>query len=339
MIALRRLSLIALSFAVLHVIFGAVVRISGSGLGCGDHWPKCRGLWIPPFERMDLIIEVTHRYLAAGLSMLILALLAAATVRRKARGVGGSGGVLRPAALAAVLVAAAALFGAVIVRLELANRVLVVVHLALAIVLVATLVVASIRAGALGGSSIALIGATPKSARGAVAAVVLAFLVIVMGALTANLPGAASACTGFPLCRNGFGLPMQHVQLTHRLLAFLLLFHALGLVIAMRGRREPAPLLRAAAIVLGILVAQVLLAAAMVETGMPLVLRSAHQALGTFAWVAIVALAVLARRSVAGMAAIATKEAGVPTFSGEMTEHPVTLQRRAFQGFSPELSP
>lgn len=336
MIGLRRLSFVALVFSVLHVIFGAIVRISGSGMGCGDSWPKCHGYWIPPFERMDLIIEVSHRYLALGLSLLIMALLATAFTRRALRGVSGPGGVLRPVALAAVLVVAAALFGAVIVRLELANRLVVVVHLSLAMALVATLVIATIRAGALGGSSIGLIGATPKAARGALAAALVAFVVIVMGALTANLPGAASACTGFPLCRNGFGLPMQHVQLTHRILAFLLLFHAVGLVMAMRKRREPAPLRRAAAIVLGALVVQVLIAAAMVETGMPLALRSAHQAVGTLAWVAIVALAVLARRSVGGMAAIATKESGVPTFSGEMNPRPVATER-AFYGAAPEL--
>ena len=58
----------------MHVVFGAIVRISGSGMGCGDHWPKCAGYWIPPMSRPDLIIEVTHRYLASILSLTVASL-------------------------------------------------------------------------------------------------------------------------------------------------------------------------------------------------------------------------------------------------------------------------
>lgn len=324
--AVRRLSITALVVSVLHVIFGAVVRITGSGFGCGEHWPKCHGYWFPPFDRMDLIIEVSHRYLAAGLSALIIALLITAFARRDVRGVGGKGGVLRPSALAAVLVVVAALFGAVIVRLELVNRMVVVVHLSLAMALIAALVLASIRAGAFGGTSPALPGASARTARGAVAAAAVAFVVLVMGALTANLPGAASACTGFPLCRNGFGVPMQHVQITHRVLAFLLLFHLAGLVMATRKRREPSLVRLAAALALAAVVVQVLVAAALVETGLPLGLRSAHQAVGTLAWVAIVVLAVLARRSAADTTVPSAKEPGIPTFSAQLrTTRSVTI--------------
>jgi heme a synthase len=37
----RRLSLLALGTACLHLVFGAIVRITGSGMGCGNNWPKC----------------------------------------------------------------------------------------------------------------------------------------------------------------------------------------------------------------------------------------------------------------------------------------------------------
>ena len=63
--ALRRLSILSLILGVGQVVFGAIVRITGSGLGCGDHWPKCEGHWFPPLDRPDLIIEVAHRYIAA----------------------------------------------------------------------------------------------------------------------------------------------------------------------------------------------------------------------------------------------------------------------------------
>src|SRR5687768_18110664 len=87
MTALRRLSILSLVLGVGHVVFGAVVRITGSGMGCGDHWPKCHGYWFPPLARPDLIIEVTHRYFAATLSLAIIALLAVALLRRRTPGV------------------------------------------------------------------------------------------------------------------------------------------------------------------------------------------------------------------------------------------------------------
>src|SRR4029434_1442034 len=102
--ALRRLSILSLMLGIGQVVFGAIVRITGSGLGCGDHWPKCEGHWFPPLDRPDLIIEVSHRYIAATLSVAIVALLAVALLRRSMPGVGGRGGVLRAAALATTLV-------------------------------------------------------------------------------------------------------------------------------------------------------------------------------------------------------------------------------------------
>src|SRR5690349_24494642 len=101
MTALRRLSILSLILGIGQVVFGAIVRIAGSGMGCGDHWPKCQGHWFPPLDRADLIIEVTHRYFAATLSVAIVALLALALIRRGIQGVRGPGGVLRAASLAA----------------------------------------------------------------------------------------------------------------------------------------------------------------------------------------------------------------------------------------------
>jgi heme A synthase len=76
---LRRLSLFGLVIAAVHLVFGAIVRITGSGMGCGDHWPKCYGRWFPPLDRPDLIIEISHRYLAALLVFTLLALVIAAS--------------------------------------------------------------------------------------------------------------------------------------------------------------------------------------------------------------------------------------------------------------------
>jgi heme A synthase len=298
MIVLRRLGLLTLALAFAQVVFGAIVRITGSGMGCGDHWPKCLGHWVPPLDRPDLIIEVTHRWIALALSISVVALLVLAWRRRSLAGVGGPRGVLRPVGLAAGLVVTAALVGAVIVKLDL-HAYVVVAHLAIAMTLLATLVVAVIRAGGLGAGSAVPGSASPKTARGAMAAAGLAFAVLVLGALTANVEGAAQACQGFPLC-NGSFLPTasaQHIQITHRLLAILLFLHLIGLTVGAAKRGEPAVLVRATRVALGAVVVQIGIAAALVELFLPPVLQSLHQAMGTLVWIAIVLLVLLARQA------------------------------------------
>ena len=305
MTALRRLATLSLLLGVGHVVFGAIVRITGSGMGCGDHWPKCHGSWFPPLNRTDLIIEVTHRYFAATLSFAIIALVVLAFLRRKTPGVGGPGGMLRAATLAAVLVVTAALFGAATVKLELGNKVVIVTHLAIAMALLAVLVSAVMRAGGLGAAHASVGTASAKTWRGARVAVGLTFAVLVLGAFTAHLPGANSSCVGFPLCRGSL-VPdsTQHIQFTHRILAFLLFFHLLGLAIAVRRRGESSLIIRAAAIAFGAVLAQIVVAAALVEMQLPPVMRSLHQGVGTLVWVAVVVLALLSRRGAIG--------AGVP---------------------------
>jgi heme a synthase len=100
----------------------------------------------------------------------------------------------------------------------------------------------------------------------------------VFGALTANTPGAPIACQGFPLCRviAEHGTPLW-IQVTHRVIAFLLLFHLIGIIFGVRKRAERGPVRAAAWTALSLIVLQVLVAAAMVEMHLPSSLRSLHQ--------------------------------------------------------------
>jgi cytochrome c oxidase assembly protein subunit 15 len=289
---LRRLGLLALLLGFAQVVFGAIVRITGSGLGCGDNWPDCLGSFTPAHTGSTLLIEISHRYGAAALSLAIVALLVAAWLKRSEPGVSGPGGVLRASWLAMVLVVVAALFGAVTVKLGLHPWV-VVSHLAIAMALLAVLVVAVVRAGGFGALSTAEPSA--RTLRGARAAAGLTFLALVMGALTANTPGAPLSCQGFPLCRviGDGGVPLV-IQVTHRIIAFLLLAHLIGIAIGVRKRAEPRPIRVAAWTALGIVTLQIVVAAAMVEMHLPASLRSIHQAIGTALWISVVALAALA---------------------------------------------
>lgn len=292
---LRLLGYVATALAFAQIVFGAIVRITGSGMGCGDHWPTCQGYLFPPLERPDLIVEVTHRYVAAAVTIAILSLLATAYARRSQRGVGGRGGVLRSAMLATGLVIIAAVFGGITVKLSL-NPYVIVTHLGIAMTLLAVLSIGVLRSGGWGFDGAGV--ASEKTYRGARVAVILAFLVIILGALTANVAGANVSCQGFPWCRSIVVTgPPLYLQLTHRVLAFLLFFHMIGLALGIRRRCESILVQRAVWGALGAITLQLVVAAGMVELRLPPSWRSLHQAVGTLVWLSIFTFAALARYS------------------------------------------
>jgi heme a synthase len=70
-----RFAWIVLGFFILVVLWGAVVRASGSGGGCGANWPLCNGDFVPHHPRLATIIEFTHRS-TSGICTILLAGLA-----------------------------------------------------------------------------------------------------------------------------------------------------------------------------------------------------------------------------------------------------------------------
>jgi len=64
----------ALAFNLLVIVWGAYVRASRSGAGCGSHWPLCNGEVIPSSPTLKTIIEYSHR-LSSGLALLMVVIL------------------------------------------------------------------------------------------------------------------------------------------------------------------------------------------------------------------------------------------------------------------------
>ena len=292
---IRRVAAIALGVAFVHVVFGAIVRISGSGMGCGDHWPKCYGSFFPPMNRPDLIIEVSHRYLASIVGLLVLALAFVALAARRVARVGGSRGPLRTSvgALAAVIVTA--VLGGVTVKLG--NTMLATVaHWVLALTLLALLVMTLVRASDRHEDDR---GVSAKTLRIATMAAAMAAIVVVLGGVTAKYPGAPIACLSFPHCGANPSVPAAagHIQMTHRVIAIILVFHLIGSFIGVRKRRavEHADVVTAAGIAMTFGVIQLLIAGAMIGMHLPPVLRSAHQAVGVAIWITTFAYAYMAR--------------------------------------------
>ncbi|HEY5380922.1 MAG TPA: COX15/CtaA family protein [Acidobacteriaceae bacterium] len=60
---------------VLVILWGAVVRATGSGAGCGANWPLCNGGLLPHHPRIQTLIEFTHRATTGACSVLALVVL------------------------------------------------------------------------------------------------------------------------------------------------------------------------------------------------------------------------------------------------------------------------
>jgi cytochrome c oxidase assembly protein subunit 15 len=102
-----------LAFAIAVVLWGAGVRATGSGAGCGDQWPLCNGGWLPRAPALHTIIEFTHRITSGptlGLFVIGLVVLAFRLFPRRHL-------VRRLSVLAALFTVTEALIGAALVLL------------------------------------------------------------------------------------------------------------------------------------------------------------------------------------------------------------------------------
>jgi cytochrome c oxidase assembly protein subunit 15 len=74
-----------LAYNLAVILWGAYVRATGSGAGCGSHWPLCNGTIVQPSPTTATLIEYSHR-LTSGLALILVAALAAWTFRSTAKG-------------------------------------------------------------------------------------------------------------------------------------------------------------------------------------------------------------------------------------------------------------
>jgi cytochrome c oxidase assembly protein subunit 15 len=91
---LTRFAWAVLAYNVAVITWGAYVRATGSGAGCGNHWPLCNGEVVPRAPELATLIEFSHR-LTSGVALLAIAVLVVWIFRACAPG--------HPARLGAVL--------------------------------------------------------------------------------------------------------------------------------------------------------------------------------------------------------------------------------------------
>lgn len=82
---LSRFAWFVVAYNVVVIVWGTYVRATGSGTGCGSHWPLCNGEFLPTTPQTQTVIEFTHR-VTSGVSLVLVAILLIWCWRRTAKG-------------------------------------------------------------------------------------------------------------------------------------------------------------------------------------------------------------------------------------------------------------
>jgi len=286
----RRFAWTVLLYAILVIVWGAVVRATSSGAGCGAHWPLCNGAVIPLAPTLKTIVEFAHRT-TSGLILIMTVLLLWMAVKTFPAGHTAR----RAAAWSLVFVIVEALVGAGIVLLRLvednaslARAIYIAVHLTNTLMLVGCYTWTIVAAEPLAVSwpeikaakwerlmRIALIGLVIAAAAGAVVA------------LGDTLFPNKTLAEGFAADRDPSAHFLIRLRMWHPAIAVIV--SAFLITIVVRGDAMDEPALRSPARALvWFVIAQVALGAMNLLTLAPLPLQMAHLLVSNLLWVAAV---------------------------------------------------
>ena len=112
-----RFAWFALAVNLTVIVWGGFVRASGSGAGCGAHWPLCNGVVVPQNPKIETLIELGHR-VTSGLALVVVVVLGIWTLRRYRKGTPEGAAMRRLAWLAMLFIFGEAALGAGLVLLE-----------------------------------------------------------------------------------------------------------------------------------------------------------------------------------------------------------------------------
>jgi heme A synthase len=101
-------------YTIFVILWGVVVRATGSGAGCGSHWPTCNGEVLPALHEMETVIEYGHRLTSGAMGILVIALVVWAW-----RIYGRASHITKAAIASLVLTIVEGGIGALLVRAEL----------------------------------------------------------------------------------------------------------------------------------------------------------------------------------------------------------------------------
>lgn len=276
---LRAVTAITLVASYLLVVLGDTVRVTDSGMGCAS-WPLCNGSAGLP-GGFHAFMEQSHRYLAAVVTIAVLAMFALAWRQTRDNRL-----VYLAAVASVVLIGVMVALGAVTVFAHNAGWT-VALHLAGAWLLLAAVTVATLGVWRRDSDSV-----RPAGSYGTAAVAVL-FVLSVSGMLVLHA-NAATACPGFPTCGTGTGsVAAVTIQYLHRTLAVVA---AITVIVAAIRAWRSAAATRAdrifAVAAVALLAGTATIGAIVATTGATRWPQDLHLAVASLFWVAVVALAV-----------------------------------------------
>ncbi len=278
----RAIAIVALVFATLLATQGAIVRATGSGLGCPD-WPLCHNAPTPPPGDTKALIEYLHRLIAGigGIAMLIAA-WGAMALGRRGSAVWWTGLAIVP------LLGVQVLLGATAVLAELPAGV-VTLHLATASLLIGALTGIAIFASAPAARPLPT---APRLLWISVGTAAGALGLIAMGGFTSS-SFAGGVCPEWPLCDGellplGEGRELQTIHMLHRLIAAAVAYATVHLTVALWRERLRYPLAwRFAVAAVVATAAAVTVGALNAVMGVPEVVTAIHSFLAQSVWIAV----------------------------------------------------
>jgi heme a synthase len=284
----RRLAVATVVASLALVAVGGAVRATDSGLACPT-WPGCfsAGDFVPP-ANLSVWLEHTHRLVAGLVALMIAVQLGWALVRFRHRPA-----IVWSAGLAAALVIAQALLGAVVVLLKLQAE-LVTAHLGLAMALVGVLLYVAVAAA--GGV------VWPRGTVSWTAAVVagITYLQILVGGHTSGV-GSGLAYIDQPLLGVFAAGPIASdaaaMNVLHRGLAVLLLAGIMVLVARVRRAGESGWAARLPRIAAWLVTLQIVLGVANLASRLSFVTVIPHLAVASWIWAVLVLEALLVARA------------------------------------------
>jgi heme A synthase len=305
------------------IVWGAFVRATGSGAGCGEHWPLCNGAAIPPSPTLATIIEFSHR-LTSGLALAsALGLLIWAFRRFPKRH------LARRAAMAAigfelmeaVIGAALVLLGQVAKNASTGRAYTLSIHLVNTLLLVAALTLA-----AWAGGKSKISWRTGKGFRLVFALGAAGFLLLgvsgTIAALGDTLFHATSFSSGFQQDFAAHAHPFIRLRVWHPLIAAFVGCGLATLAYILILRNISRGTLRMAYSVLGLVVVQ--LGVGMINLAMmaPVALQLIHLLLADLLWISFVILGAEVLLN-GDLSAMQTTEPGESKPAGQITLEPV----------------
>ena len=290
-----------LGYTLLVILFGAVVRITGSGAGCGQHWPSCNGALLQMPQTLKTAIEYTHRA-TSGLSVLaIIALLVAAFRVFPPRHASRAAAVM---AFAMILVEA--LIGALLVKLRLVEND---ASFARILVLPLHLISTALLTGALTWCAwFASRDAGTSAAQPVPRAAWLLLGLAGLGILVVSATGAVTALgdTVYPMQHGGVAARLQgdlgenasllqQLRDFHPFLAVAVAAFMTYAAMLMPGYRKGATVRRASQYLAGAVCLQVMAGVVNIWLSAPGAMQVVHLLLANLAWIAVIVLAAALR--------------------------------------------